>query len=54
MLSRGDGTMDTATFLHLLHEDLGLTKQTARKHLIHFTSKTDYLRLQIRAPPNDV
>lgn len=34
--------MDTATFLHLLHEDLGLTKQTARKHLIHFASTTDY------------
>ncbi|WNR44331.1 S8 family peptidase [Paenibacillus roseipurpureus] len=34
--------MDTATFLHLLHEDLGLTQLSASKHLIHFTSKTDY------------
>ncbi|OCT16120.1 peptidase S8 [Paenibacillus pectinilyticus] len=35
--------MDIATFLHMLHEDVGPTKQTAKKHLIHFTSETDYL-----------
>lgn len=34
--------MDTATFLHLLHEDLGLSTQAASKHFIHFTLPEDY------------
>jgi subtilisin len=34
--------MDTATFLHLLHEEIGLTKHSGKKHIIHFPSAKDY------------
>ncbi|MFC5450437.1 S8 family peptidase [Paenibacillus aestuarii] len=34
--------MDTATFLQLLHEEIGLTKQSGKKHIIHFQSTKDY------------
>ncbi|NEW07593.1 S8 family peptidase [Paenibacillus sp. SYP-B3998] len=34
--------MDTATFLHLLHEEIGLTKHAGKKHIIHFSSTRDY------------
>lgn len=34
--------MDIATFLHLLHEEIGLTKHSGKKHLIHFSSAKDY------------
>lgn len=34
--------MDIATFLHSLHEEIGLTKQSGKKHLIRFSSAKDY------------
>ncbi|MFD0698782.1 S8 family peptidase [Paenibacillus sp. GCM10027628] len=42
--------MDTATFLHLLHEEISLTTHSDKKHIIHFPSVKDYYacRSQLR------
>ncbi|UKS25640.1 S8 family peptidase [Paenibacillus sp. HWE-109] len=34
--------MDIATFLQLLHEEIGLTKHSGKKHIIHFAKAKDY------------
>lgn len=34
--------MDIATFLQLLHEEIGLTKHSGKKHIIHFRAAKDY------------
>ncbi|MBD0381941.1 S8 family peptidase [Paenibacillus sedimenti] len=34
--------MDTATFLHLLNEEISLTTRSDKKHVIHFPSTKDY------------